>query len=224
MSTEQPLIQIGVVCRSHGLGGELRVRLSDPSSSALDEIAHVWTGEPGAGGKPLKKWKIERVRPQDGGFYLIVLEGLRSRNAADALHSALLYAPREELEPLAEDEFYVSDVVGFSVSTVAQEPVGTVRSVLLNPGSDLLIIARPGRPGQPRLEDAMVPLVPEIVVEIDFEQRKVVIDPPEGLLDINASAGRDDEPDAESDAEPDAGSDAEPDDESGDGPGIGAAP
>lgn len=220
---DQPLIQIGVVCRSHGLGGELRVRLSDPGSSALDEIAHVWTGEPGAGGKPLKKWKIERVRQQDGGFYLIVLEGLRSRNAADALHSALLYAPREELEPLAEDEFYVSDVVGFSVFTVAQEPVGTVRSVLLNPGSDLLIIARPARPGQPAQpppEDAMVPLVPEIVVEIDFEQRKVVIDPPEGLLDINVSASRDDESDGESDDE----SGAEPDDESGDGPGVGAAP
>lgn len=219
MSMDQPLIQIGVVCRSHGLGGELRVRLSDPGSSALDEIAHVWTGEPGAGGKPLKKWKIERVRQQDGGFYLIVLEGLRSRNAADALHSALLYAPREELEPLAEDEFYVSDVVGFSVFTVAQEPVGTVRSVLLNPGSDLLIIARPARPGQPaqpQPEDAMVPLVPEIVVEIDFEQRKVVIDPPEGLLDINVSASRDDESDD--------GSGAEPDDESGDGPGVGAAP
>lgn len=214
---DQPLIQIGVVCRSHGLGGELRVRLSDPGSSALDEIAHVWIGESVAGGaarSPLKKWKIERVRPQDGGFYLITLEGLRSRSAADALHSALLYAPREELEPLAEDEFYVSDVVGFSVFTVGQDAVGAVRSVLLNPGSDLLVIARPGKPGTTAEEDVLVPLVPEIVVEIDFEQRRVVIDPPEGLLDINLSAGPSDERSAG----------AMDGDEADDGPGAGASP
>jgi 16S rRNA processing protein RimM len=57
--------------------------------------------------------------------------------------------------------------------------IGTVREVVLGPGGDLLAVAREDRP------DALVPFVADIVPTIDLEGRRVVVDPPEGLLDLD---------------------------------------
>lgn len=171
------LLQIGVVCRAHGLHGELRVKLHDPNSSALQTAHQLWTGPAGPGAK--RAWTLEQARPQTDGYYLITLAGIADRNTAEALHLCPIYVNRSELEPLADDEFYVNDLVGCTVLLPTRETVGVVSAVQKNPGNDLMVVRRPGR------ADALVPIVPQIVTAITLSDRQVTIDPPEGLLDLD---------------------------------------
>jgi 16S rRNA processing protein RimM len=209
------LLQIGYVSRAHGLRGELKIQLFDAGSEALAHIKSLWLGPPAAsegGSKPgssgsrpplervqagqgMQRRKIQALRVLGDGLHLVSLEGVSDRTAAEKLQSSAVYADRNELPSLDEDEYYISDIIGNQVLLANGEPVGTVRSILDTGGNSLMVVARAGA------SEALIPMVPEIVISVDQEARIVVIDPPEGLLAINDShdtgdAGDADEPGA----------------------------
>lgn len=177
------LLQIGAVCRPHGLRGELRVRLHDPDSTALEGLAELWTGRDAgdtvrdvAG---LRKWRIKPARPQPDGTYLVILEGLADRSAAEGMRGQVLYARREALPQLDEDEVYFADLIGCRVVDLDGTEIGIAVAVQDIAGNPLLVVERRAR------AEALVPLVPQILVEVDLEARLLRIDPPEGLLDLD---------------------------------------
>jgi 16S rRNA processing protein RimM len=179
-------LQIGAVCRPHGLRGELRVRLHDPSSSALDELTRIFIGQDRGevlrDETGLRAFAVRTARRQDEGFYLLILDGLSHRDAADGLRGQVLYARRDELPQLDEDEVYLADLVGCRVIDMSGQEIGLAKAVQDIAGNLLLVVQRPRR------DDALVPLVPEILVEVDLEARLLRIDPPEGLLDLDLRA------------------------------------
>ena len=77
-----------------------------------------------------------------------------------------------------DDVFYEFDLVGCTVELAGGEVVGTVGSILHTGAGELLSVVREGR------TDALVPFVDEICIEVDTDARRIVIDPPEGLLDL----------------------------------------
>jgi 16S rRNA processing protein RimM len=84
----------------------------------------------------------------------------------------------EELEPPGEDELFYHELLGLRVVTAEGEPVGVVREVFELRPADLLEVTR---------EDGralMVPFIREILVEADLDEGVLVIDPPEGLLEL----------------------------------------
>ncbi len=162
-------MEIGYVARAHGVRGQLRVQ--GAGSDALERLERVLLDGEAA------PRRIEAVEAIDRA-YLIKLEGIADRTAAEALRGRTLLAPRADLPPPSEDEIYVADLVGCAVEDSAGTPLGTVREVTDNGAHDLLVITRPdGR-------EAMVPLVEPIVLSVDVEARRIVCDPPEGLLDL----------------------------------------
>jgi 16S rRNA processing protein RimM len=96
--------------------------------------------------------------------------------AKELTHGEVLL-PREELAPLEEDEYYAQDLIGCEVFLSVGSRLGTIEAVEQTGSSALLAIS-----GE---KEYLVPLVRSIVVEVDTAGRKVVIDPPEGLLEIN---------------------------------------
>ena len=109
----------------------------------------------------------------------MTLDGIADRTAAEALQLQDVYADRRELPALSDDEVYQADMVGCQVIRVGGEVVGKVRAIDRMNGNFLLVIARSGR------EDALVPLVPQMVTNVDLATSTVEIDPPEGLLDLD---------------------------------------
>lgn len=179
------LLQIGVVCRPHGLRGELRVRMHDPGSTALDELVELWTGRDAGDtvreAAGLRKWRIQTARPQNDGFYLVTLEGLADRNGAESMRGQVLYARREALPQLDEDEVYLADLVGCRVVDLEDREIGRAKAVQDIAGNPLLVVERAHR------AEALVPLVPQILVEVDLDAGLLRIDPPEGLLDLDVN-------------------------------------
>ena len=112
-----------------------------------------------------------------GGRDLVALEGVDGIGEAEELAGAVLLAVAAELPDLAGGEPCQADLPGLRVELPGGRPVGVVTGVEEAPGGDLLVVRLDGG------GEALVPLAPAITLEIDPRAGRVVIDPPEGLLD-----------------------------------------
>jgi 16S rRNA processing protein RimM len=100
--------------------------------------------------------------------------GVDARATAEDLRGAL-YVPADEARALDEDEFWEHDLVGAEVEGEDGGSLGRITGVEAGPGQDRLIVETPAG-------ERMIPVVKEIVKEVDVERGRIVIDPPEGLL------------------------------------------
>jgi len=85
--------------------------------------------------------------------------------------------PESDRVPLPADHYYDWELEGCTVK-VGAESIGTVKSVLKTGGTEILVVT--GESGKERL----IPFADSIVVEVDAARRTIVVDPPEGLLDL----------------------------------------
>ena len=86
--------------------------------------------------------------------------------------------PEEELSRLEEDEYYLFQIVGSSVHTESGLRVGVVKDVLFIKDNELLVVGRGD-------EESLIPFTTDICIAVHLEERKIIIRPPEGLLDLN---------------------------------------
>ncbi|WP_127360067.1 ribosome maturation factor RimM [Actinacidiphila soli] len=170
---------VGRIGRAHGIKGEVTVEVrTDEPELRLGPGAVLATDPASAG--PLT---IETGRVHSGRL-LLRFEGVKERNAAEALRNVLLIADVDP-EELPEDpeEFYDHQLMDLDVVTVDGTEVGRITEITHLPYQDLLIVKRPDG------SEVMIPFVEEIVPEIDLEEQRVVIAPPPGLLDEAGEAG-----------------------------------
>lgn len=107
--------------------------------------------------------------------FLVRFEGSDSREDAEGLRGAV-YVPAAEVRSLQDSEYWEGDVVGCAVHLADGSEVGRVTDVIVRPAQDLLEVeTATGR--------HLIPFVDAIVTEVDTSSKRVVIDPPAGLLD-----------------------------------------
>jgi 16S rRNA processing protein RimM len=117
------------------------------------------------------------------GMVIAKLSGVADRDRAETLRGLRLYLPRAALPPPGEDEFYHADLVGLAAILEDGTPIGRIVAVHDFGAGDVLEIAR--ERGQP----AVVPFTRAVVPVVDITGGRVVLDPPEGLLDPPSRAG-----------------------------------
>ncbi|WP_072802157.1 ribosome maturation factor RimM [Rhodococcoides yunnanense] len=170
---------IGRIAKSHGIKGEVvvDVRTDEPDDRfAVGTVIH--------GRKPrvttdTAPYTVEAAREHSGRL-LLRLEGIGTREAADALRGTLFVIESDDLEPSDDpDEFYDHELEGLTVRLVDGDTVGTVREVLHSAAGELLSI----RPADGSRTELLVPFVAAIVTSVSLADKTVTIDPPEGLLD-----------------------------------------
>lgn len=170
------LIELGVVGRAHGLRGECHVQAWHPESPLWRPGTVFQVLAPGAlaPARPLRALRARRV---PDGDVVVAFEGLHSREDAEALRGHVLAVPAETLPAPEADEVYHHEVVGWLAVDPTGAPLGVVTGVLSLPAQDVLALETiAGR-------RALVPFVGAIVTAIDRPARRLVLDPPEGLLD-----------------------------------------
>jgi 16S rRNA processing protein RimM len=158
-SPETSRLEVGRIGRAHGLRGEVSVTLSSERSERLEpgSVLH-------ADGRRLV---VVSARPHSGRW-LVFFEGIDDRTTAEGLLGAVLTG---EALPSEEGELWVHELIGAAARDPEGQPLGRVVAVEANPASDLLVLEG----------DVLVPM--HFVV--DQGPGFVVVDPPEGLLDVN---------------------------------------
>ena len=148
----------------------------DPRSGSLRTGSKVWLGD------EKEPRVVTGARPHGPGM-LLTFADVTSRTAAEALLNRELHMERVALPKLAKDEYYLADIEGFTVETKEGEVVGTIEGNLGGSAQEILIIR--GADGTPRAgKQILVPAVEGILLTVDLAAKRVVIDPPEGLLDL----------------------------------------
>ena len=168
------MVLVGRIARPHGLRGQVYV---NPDTDFVEERfapgATLWTRS--ARGDETLVVATMRVH---GGRPVIGFEGFERIEDVERLAGAELRVPETSLQPLADGAFYHHQLIGCVVETVNGDRIGEVARVEGGAAGSLLAID--GARGE-----ILIPLALDICVGIDVDARRIRIDPPEGLLDVN---------------------------------------
>jgi 16S rRNA processing protein RimM len=176
---------VGRIARPHGLRGQVVI---NPETDFVEERfapgASVWTRSPrGEALLTVASMRVQNGRPVVGftGFDRIEdVEGLAGQE---------LRVPDTALQPLEAGMYYEHQLAGCCVETVGGDIVGEVSGVEGGAGATRLAINGPRG-------EILIPLAMDICVEIDVVNKRIRIEPPDGLLELNekgpAKAGLDD--------------------------------
>ena len=160
-------IVIGKIVAPHGVRGEFRIMpLSDQPERYLDlETITLDNG---------RTLTVEAIR-QHKNVFLIKTREIQTMDEAETLRGRSIVLAREELPPLPEGQFYVRDIIGFTVETPEGTPVGTLKDVITPGSTDVYVIA------PPKGEDILVAAIPENIRAIDWDAKKIVVVLPEWI-------------------------------------------
>jgi 16S rRNA processing protein RimM len=143
---------------------------------ALGVVLRMAGDEGEAPDPDLPPLRVEATRPFQGGL-LVHFGGVTTRDAAERLRGRYLVAPFETLAQLEEGELFFHQLLGLRVRTVEGREIGRVEEVYELDPADLLEVRGPEG-------TLLIPFSERIVREVDVDAGWVVIDPPEGLLDL----------------------------------------
>jgi 16S rRNA processing protein RimM len=161
--SDEARVEIGGVARAHGIRGEVVIVTHDPESDTLGSVERVFVNGVAR--------KITNARDTHRGW-LVQLEGVVTRNDAEALRGAKIEVLRDDLA-LDDDDVLLADIIGCKVVLLDGTPWGEVAGIDTGPGQNRLIIHDNG-------VERLVPLVDALVPKIDLDARVVTVDPPEG--------------------------------------------
>lgn len=161
---------VGQLVGTHGVRGELRLRLFNPASQALETVSEVFLSGPA-----IEPVRLRSARPH-GGVWLVALGSVESMSDARELVGRRIALREAGLPPLREGEFYHYQLVGLEVVDEAGERLGKVAEIISAGGNDVLAVDADGR-------ERLIPLVEEAIREVDLAAGRIVVRPLPGLFE-----------------------------------------
>ncbi|MDA7428455.1 ribosome maturation factor RimM [Primorskyibacter aestuariivivens] len=164
------MVCVGAIAGAFGVRGEVRLKSFTTDPTAIAEYAPLST-EDGS-----RQFDVALGRQVKGG-YAARLSGVLTKEEANALRGVQLFAPRDRLPDLPDDEFYHADLIGLEVFDTGGASLGRVKTVMNNGADDLLEIHGPGLKNT-----VLLPFTRAAVPTVDLGAGRIVADPPEGLF------------------------------------------
>ncbi|MFJ8961280.1 ribosome maturation factor RimM [Lentzea sp. NPDC102401] len=169
-------VVVGRVAKAHGITGELAIDVRTDSPELRFALGQKIQAKLRDGTS--RSLTVSAARPHAGRL-LVRFEEVITRDVAESLRGTLLLGSTDDLPPTGDpDEFYDHELEGLTAELVDGTKIGTVKEILHGPGGELLVVIRDSG-------EALIPFVREIVPTVDVRGGRVVIDPPEGLLDAD---------------------------------------
>ena len=175
----EELMVVGKLVAAQGLKGELRVLPLSDFPERFTRAGRRWLQPRNEAPRPVELRGGRQLPGKE--LFVVRLEGVDSREAAEALVGSNLLVRANDRPKLARGEFHLLDLVGAEVRLLATgEVVGRVRD-LVHAGNDLLEVEQDTPSGPQRL---LIPFVTAIVPEVHLGEGWVGITPPPGLLEL----------------------------------------
>jgi len=169
------LVAVGELLRPHGIRGELKVRaLTDRPEVRFAALSECFVVDPVTSRRERRRIASLRFERDD---LLVRLEGVESPEEARRIQGYFLSVATDEVLPPPEGHFYPWQLEGARVETTDGRLVGRFARVEGSPGQAIWVVIDGER-------EHLIPAVPEIVIDVSVADRRVVIDPPDGLLEL----------------------------------------
>lgn len=161
-----PLKKIGKISGVKGLKGQVRIYLLGHDPSILQGLKTLVVGA--------QSYIVQKISVESRGV-VASLQGVADRNSSEALIGLEVFMPSESLVSKPGEKIFLSEIQGFDV-LIGEKTVGKVVGFSSNGPQDLLEV-------QTSTHRSLVPLIKEFLVNIDFKDKKIHMNLPEGLLD-----------------------------------------
>lgn len=165
------LLEIGKIIGTHGLRGDLKVRMNSADPEILLATEQVFLRLPS--GEQLTATAVRRTVHK--GQVLLRLQNFESINLVEHMVGGQVLLPEDQLPALEEDEFYWSQLEGLQVIDQSRGPIGTLRQMFNTAAHDTYVVK--GNYGE-----VLIPAVAQFILEIDLQNQVMQVDLPEGLV------------------------------------------
>lgn len=167
------LILIGHVIRAHGLTGLLRIVSYAQSKETFLQAGSVFLK---TGQNELHEAKVVSMQPHRS-WYLLRLSGLDSVEQVEIFKGAEILIRKDSLIKTGEDEFFWYELLGLEVYLTTGEYLGALKEIFPTGSNDVYVVENQGK-------EFLIPAIHQVVKEIDIPQKRMVISPMKGLLDL----------------------------------------
>lgn len=163
-------IIVGAIGGSFGVKGEVRLKSFCAEAAAIADYTPLTTED----GRSFAQ--IVLTGQTKNGFTARI-DGVVTKEEADALRNTNLYAARDVMPSLPDDEYYYADLIGLTVLDTGGATLGTVSRVMDHGAGDLLEITVPGQS-----ETVLLPFTQAGVPTVDLASGRIIADPADGLF------------------------------------------
>lgn len=161
-------VVVGMLGGAFGIHGEVRLKSFCADPAAITDYTPLYTEDGRAFAQLVLTGQMKN------GF-TARLDGVVTKEDADALRNTSLYADRTKMPSLPDDEYYYTDLIGLAVRDTGGAVLGTVKNVMDHGAGDLLEIAVPGQS-----ETVLLPFTTAVIPTVDIAAKTIIADPPEG--------------------------------------------
>lgn len=165
--------KVGKIKEAHGLRGEVYVLIFSGDISWLSKLDKVQLQSPE--GMQVRELTLEKAKPFKNGFILKTKE-INDRNQSESLKGMEFYIPDEFLISEPGETIYLEEILHFHIQDPQGKRLGEVINFSSNTAQDLLVLSTPQG-------EREIPFVEAFIVKIDFQNRVIIMELPEGLLD-----------------------------------------
>ena len=164
---------LGKIVSKFSFKGEVLIKLDTDEPETYLEMESVFVEF----GKNLVPFFIEKSQLHKGDFLRVKFEEVDSEEDADRILGSEVYLPLTMLPKLEGKKFYFHEVIGFDVEDVRLGNIGKIVSINDSTAQPLFEIMKDHT-------EILIPMIDDFIVEIDRTNKKVVLDTPEGLVDL----------------------------------------
>jgi len=169
-------IAVARIARTRGNRGEVLADLLTDKPDRFNGLVDVWLEFDDGRRQTRTRKKLEDVW-EHKGRQVLKFEGVNSISEAEAWVGCWVMIPADQAMELPEGAYFNHDLVGCAVTGIDGARIGTVNRILDIAGNTQLVVSGSNR-------EYLIPAVKSICVEISIPEKRIVVDPPEGLLDL----------------------------------------
>ncbi|HHV27213.1 MAG TPA: 16S rRNA processing protein RimM [Tissierellia bacterium] len=164
-------IQVGKIINTQGIKGEVKIYPLTDDISRFDELEKVYIGEEKVLVYIEKNWSKKE-------FVILKFVGYDDINEVLKFKNEYLYIEEKDKIKLEEDSYFIFDIVGCNVLDIKGNRIGIVTQVITNTGNDIYIIK-----SEDNSKNYLVPAVKQFIKKVDIENKEIIIEPIEGLIE-----------------------------------------
>jgi 16S rRNA processing protein RimM len=167
----EDMLLIGQFMLPHGVRGQLKLHAITNRPEHLRRVKTIFVGD------ALTPYRLQRAAGHKASTMIVTLAGITTRDEAERLRGQEVFINQQDAAPLDDDEYFLHDLPGLRVETVTGELLGTVKEVIETGANEVLVVTRPAG------GETLIPMIKDVVKQLDIAAGLIVIDPLPGLLD-----------------------------------------